>query len=180
MSQTTINPDGQPVGQPGQLADSRDVEADSGFSSEASAGIAFGEPVKLDTGDVTGKSVKKLSSRTDRVQGVSIFGFNHAKGTGGDLNDAGEQKPKASLDILRRGAFYVYVAEAVTAGDGAFVQAVATGTIPVGAWKKSGDPGQSGLAGASFCIDISKNAQYLTSAGLSGLAKVMADFVVKP
>lgn len=171
MSQTFIDPAGQPVGRAGQLADNGPKDVLSGVNNEASAGIPFGVAVKVDVTDDSGRGYLNLAANSDKVNGITLYAYAHQPGTTGDIDTDGNLKPGAMLDILNQGRVLVVVEEAVSVGDRAYVRAVASGSEVLGAFRKSAD--------ASDTIDITKNAIFRTAAGIGGLAVVEVDFTIK-
>lgn len=176
--QTYINPSGQPVARAGVLADNGDIyDVLSAFSEEASAGIPFGVGVKKGTED---RGVKLLTATSETVTGITVYSYNHSPGaTTGDLDSSGDLKPKAAIDLLNKGRVYVYVEEAVSAGDRGYCRAVANGAgkTVIGGWRKSQDlDGGS----ANTCIDLTKLTRFKTSASAGSLAVLEVDFTVKP
>ncbi len=179
MSQTFINPDGQPVGRAGEIADNANVRVESGFNGEASAAIPFGVAVKVDSTEASGRSVKNLASINDAVDSISALDFDRQTGTTGDLDANGAVIPKGKINRLVKGKIYVTVEEAVNPGDRAFVRAVVDtpgGFLTLGAFRKSQDV----IAGpVNSCIDVTRNAVFRTGAAAGALAVVDVDFTIK-
>lgn len=177
--QTVINKAGNPVAVAGQLSDNGEgVDIVSRFSEESSAELAFGTAIKPGTAL---RSVKKLTAITETVEGFSVWGFNHSPGSSGDLGTTG-LKPKAGLQVIRKGRLYVVVDPSVTSItpyiDRAHIRAVANGGDNViGAVNKAAD----GIT----TIDSTKQVQFvgalmLAADGVTKIAEVEVNFTNEP
>lgn len=144
----------------GMLADAKDVEVDSFVSEEASAEIPFGVMVQQGTADNGAlKLATSSASMAGKLVGVVVHSHAYAKDT--ELGSTG-LKPKTTLKVLTRGRIWVQVEEAVTPLSPVKVRAVATGGEVAGAFRDTAD--------STDCVDISKFARYLTTAGAAGFA----------
>ena len=176
--QTSINKAGQPAAFAGMLSDNSDNDVVSRFSAETVTEIPFGAGVQFHT---VARSCKLLASG-GVLMGVSVWGANHMPGTGGDLGTTG-LKPKAGLQVLRRGRIWALVDKATTsiaAGtDRGYCRYTADGvTNPdVGAWAKADDSGKT--------LDATKQTQFFSGLftaadGVTKIAELDVNFNSKP
>jgi hypothetical protein len=148
----------------GMLADGSDNEVSSYVQAEASAEVAFGRMVKHGTLDT---DALILTAGTNKLAGIVTHAHNYAKDT--ELGSTG-LKPKAQLNILRKGRVWVAVEEAVAVGGAVRVRHTASGgNTAVG--------GFATTAEAAKTMDISKFARYLTSTTAAGFALLEIDMV---
>jgi len=161
MSQTSISTT-MALAYAGLLADSGFHDVISRVNGEASAEIRFGAMVAQDTAD---DECDLLAADTDKPIGVVVH--SHAYDKPNDLGDTG-LKPKAMVNVLRKGRIWVPVEEAVVAMDPVFVRhTVADSGSFQGAFRKSDDNNET--------IDLTGVARFLTSASASGFAVVEVD-----
>jgi hypothetical protein len=194
MSQTVVSAGGQAIGVAGQLADSNQADAVSGFNKEATAQIPFGFGVRVQPGSngdgfLLPTGFSSIGVGFD-VAGVNIFNFNHAKaGTAdsvgnfsGDVGGSG-LLPNAGMQILRDGRVLVPVETAVVAGDRPYCRGIATGAFTAGIWSGTG----YNAAGAqpSYHIDVTRqgvfrSGTYTAADGVTKVAILECDFTNKP
>lgn len=154
----TIYKDQDPVGYPGQLAD-------SGFTDKVSVACAtaipFGKFVVKDTADGSGKLPGTATDITNAKlgQGLALSSQNVEQNPG----VATPQYPaKSAVPCLRKGRAWVQVEEAVNPTNDVYVR-YAAGGDGVGSFRAS--------AGTSEAA-ILANAKYRTSADAAGFALV--------
>lgn len=138
----------------GMLGDANHMDALSRVIE--GAGVLFGKAVTFGTND---NQCKALSAITNKVMGVVIH--KHV--------EEGVLAAKEAVSLLRKGRIYVKVEEAVSPGDAVFVRAVAAGAEEAGSFRASAD--------STDCIDISANAEYLSSAEAGEFALVDINLV---
>jgi hypothetical protein len=110
MSQTSINPAGQPYAIAGLDADSGEGKDVVSWFNEGTTEVAFGCGVVQGTAEKGGKAV---SGSSDVCIGVNTFGYNHMPGTGGDLGSTGLVQ-YAGGQAMRRGRIWVPIAVGAT------------------------------------------------------------------
>jgi hypothetical protein len=161
MSQTSI-PSALGIGIEGALADMADYQTTTGFQAEASAEIPMGVMLAKGSGD---RSVILVAAANAKLVGILMHDHSIA---GSALTGTTGVKPKCPVSVLRKGRVYVKVEENVVAYDRAHVRyAAGAGGTQLGAFRKS--------SVANETIDISAQAQYLTSASAGGLAVLEID-----
>lgn len=146
---------------PGMLYDISFADIVSGVSQESSVSIAFGSGVVRGTID---DGVKIPAAEADIVRGVVVH--SHAYEMDVTADDDGI-RPKAMVNVLRRGRIWVKVVTAVTAGDRAYL--FFAGANPKGSW------GNAMVADET--MDTSLQAEFVTSAADDGLAVIDVNFV---
>lgn len=163
----------------GGLADSSSdgVSVFTGFSTEASAMIPFGNAVEFDP--LTGQGydgflegahgVKLPNATTDKICGILIHDPNSSDITNDGTLDGME--PKAVLNILRRGRIWVKpeTSSSVAVGARLYVRAVTAGEEYKGALR--------GAADSTDCIDCTNQGVWLTAPDADGMALLEVDFV---
>lgn len=149
----------------GMLADSSHQEIRSFVSEESSAEMRFGIMLCQGTAD-NGAKILNTSSAAMATALVGILVHSHAYAKDTELGSTG-LKPKTTLNVLHRGRCWVTVEEAVTPASAVKVRAVAAGNEVAGAFRDTAD--------STDCVDISKFARYLSSAGAGELALVEID-----
>lgn len=172
MSQTFIEPTGQPVARAGQLADmGADPEMISGFNAEPTMAMQFGTAVsRIASGP--GRQFQNLAAGITSVAGILAYAYNHQPGTTGDLDGSGQLKGNAQLDVLTEGHVYVLVEEAVLPEDRPHVRVVASGAnTTIGGFRKSADSTNS--------VDMTRQGKFLTAAPAGGLAVLEVDFTIR-
>lgn len=182
MSQTSINPAGQPIAVAGQIADNSKVrDVLSRFNGEASSCIGFGLAVKPGTND---HEVKLPSASSSVIEGVVKWGANHTPGASGDLDQTATPpglKPHAGLELLRRGRIWAQIdadtaiaAPGVTRAYCRFETDGASNTL-VGTFRHTDD---------SHVIDTRKQAIFMSgvrvAADGSKIAELEVDFTNSP
>ncbi len=174
MSQTS-HPRKMSVARPGQLSDSSELkDAMSAVSAEDDGNdfpqLAFGTMVALDDpADDEGMAVVNLASAGDTPAGIVLL--SHAYAQDEELNDLG-LTPGTMASILQRGRVWVYLEEAVDAGDPVRYRAVA-------------DPDANEVAGAFRTSDpsgtdtvlITAGARYVTGGAQGGVAELEIDML---
>ncbi len=195
MSQTTVSAGGQPIGFPGQLADSGLHDIVSGFSQEATNPIPFGAGLRAGTSP-DGYLMPTGFSTVLPIEGISVFSFDHNRaGTvdsaglySGDMGASG-LLPKSSLQVLRKGRIIVPVEQTVVRGDRGFCRGIATGASSngnVGIWSGTGYGAMAlGVAaGPSFHVDCTaqtqfRSATFVAADGTTRVAILEVDFTGK-
>lgn len=145
----------------GMLYDIGFTDIVSGVSQEASASIDFGLGVVRGTID---DGVKLPAAEANVVKGVVVH--SHAYEPDVTVDDDGI-KPKAMVNVLRRGRIWVTVVTAVAPGDRAYLYFA--GSNPKGSW------GNAEVVGET--IDTSLQAEFVTTAAEDGLAVLDVNFV---
>lgn len=164
MAQTSISR--QAVAVPGLLADNtRAKDCLTAASEEASAQIPFGVMVKRGTAD---SGVLKLTSTSDVLAGITVFGQSYSHATTFALEDVGTTglQPGCILNILNKGTIYVPVEEDVTPADRVFVRAIATTGEVAGAFRASVDTDALVVADFTFTASASTDLATATAHGL--------------
>lgn len=184
MSQTVVQPTGQPIAVAGQLSDNQEApNIVSRFNEEASAALQFGIGVKPGTAR---DGVKLPSATSSVIEGINLFGFNHLPGASGDLDQSSTPpgvKSKGSLKILQGGRAYVLldasgISSIAPNVDRGYCRATTNGgNTVIGAWNNADDSGHM--------VDCTKQSIFrsglFTSAdGVSKIAELEVDFVNKP
>jgi hypothetical protein len=179
MSQTSINPAGQPVGIAGMDYDSGEGKDVVSFFVEGSTSIPFGCAVQQGS---TEKSGKVLDGSGNTVIGINVWGYNHMPGTDGDLDTTG-LKTNSSGQLGRRGRFLVPIADGITiaVNDRAFAsfETFGANTVP-GLW--------SNAQSAGHFIDLTKVGVFRSgnftvpnaTGGSTVVAVLEVDFTNKP
>ena len=109
MSQTVINPAGQPQAVAGQVSDSARCDIISRFSEEVTTRMGFGLGMKPGVKD---HAILLPTASSSVIEGIVKFGFNHAPGVSGDLDQLSTPpglKPQSSIELVRRGRIWVQV-----------------------------------------------------------------------
>ncbi len=150
----------------GMLADATPHQIDSRVSEEASAEIPFGVMVIRGTDEDNGALLLNTSSAAmaPLLAGIVVHTQNYAKPT--QLGDTG-LKPGVMLNLLQKGRIWVTTEDACDPGDTVKVRAVATGNEVKGAFRVAAD--------STDCVDISKFAKWITTAGAGGVAMLEID-----
>lgn len=183
MSQTFINPAGQPVAVAGQLSDNMEgVDVVSRFNEEVTSALQFGIGVKPGT---YRDGVLLPTATSSVIEGVNTWGINHLPGASGDLDQTSTPpgvKPKGGLKVLQRGRIWVLLDASVTTivpnVDRAYCRALPNGgNTVIGTFAPADDAG--------FMVDCTKQAIFrsgvFTAAdGVSKIAELEGDFVNKP
>lgn len=133
----------------------------SGVSQESSASIAFGAGVVRGTID---DGVKLPAAEADIVKGVVVH--SHAYAPDVTVDDDGV-KPKAMVNVMRRGRIWVSPVTAVAAGDRGYLYYA--GSEAKGSW------GNAMIAGET--MDTSLQVEFVTSCDADGLAVIDVNFV---
>jgi len=137
MSQTTINPAGQPIGIAGMDYDSGEGKDIVSFFNEGSASIPFGCAVQQGTSEKGGKA---LDGSGNTVIGVNVWGFNHQPGgiAGQSDVDSTGLMQYGGGQLGRKGRFLVPIAAGATiaVNDRAYAQFESDGgsNTQVGVW----------------------------------------------
>lgn len=154
------------LGFPGMLSDATPHQCDSRVSEEASAEIPFGTMVIRGADEDNGALQLHTSSAATvaLLAGIVVHTHNYAKPT--QLGDIG-LKPGVVLNLLQKGRIWVTTEDACDPGDTVKVRAIAAGAEVKGAFRVAAD--------ASDCVDISKFARWITSAGAGGVAMLEID-----
>ena len=187
MSQTFINPEGQPIGVAGQLYDNAEVvDILSGFSAETVNEIPFGCGVVVAAGTVDGYKLPSTSG--DIVGGLSVFDFNHMPAGNldpsgnptGDLGSVG-LKPHGGLQVGRKGRYLVPIDAGITIarGDRPFLRFRTDGasnTQP-GTWSNAQDGGTNLIDCTRLGVFQSGVfATYTATGGSANVAVLEVDF----
>ena len=166
----------------GGLADAHadGVSIFQGFSTESSAMIPFGHAVEFDPQAGAGydgtmeakRGVKLPNANTDKISGILVYDPTTTDFTTDNTLDG--MKPKATLNILRRGRIWVKpeADSSVTVGARLYVRAVAAGAEYKGALR--------GAADSTDCIDCTNQGVWLSIPDADGLALLEVDFVNAP
>lgn len=154
----------------GMLADSgEDATIRSYFNAEASAECAFGRAVKF---GATDDAALLPSVETDKILGIVLYSSRYDNGTNGELGTTG-LKPKAMMDILRKGTLWVVVEDGCAPGDRLWIRAVA-----------GGDPeflgGCNNADDSTDMVDCTKQGLWMSTAAAGGLARLAVDFINEP
>ncbi len=179
MSQATMLAGGMAVGFAGQIADSCEPDIVSGFN-EATTQIPFGYGLRQ--GAAERQYVLPTGfSTTFELVGLAVHSYDHAPaGTAdpagaftGDLGGSGLLQ-YASMDVARKGRFWVPVEQAVRIQDRAWVRGIATGTLTPGIWNGTN-------LGGSYHVDATRQAVFRTASftsadGVTLIAVVEVDF----
>lgn len=149
----------------GSLYDLADNVVSSFISEEASAEIPFGVMVARGTADNGALKLHTSSAAMDGILAGVVLHSNAYNKTN-ELGTTG-LKPGIIMNVLRKGRVWVQVEEAVTPASVVKVRAVASGGEVAGAFRDTAD--------STDCVDISRMARYLTSAGAGELAVLELD-----
>lgn len=150
----------------GMLADVSMKVVDSFTQGEASAEMPFGIMLAKGTGD---REAILPAASNAKLIGILMHSHHYAKGDGGELGTTGV-KPKATLNILRKGRLVVKVETTVAKYDRAFVRyATGAGGTQLGAWRNA--------AVTNETIDLGTKAQFMSAASAGGLAVVEVDML---
>lgn len=139
MVQTVIN-NNLPIAFAGMLADSSDNTINSYTVVNEANGVPFGSFVVRDS--VNERLAKLPSVLTDITAQATRLGFalhSHANEQEmiGSVNQG--YKNNSTMSVIRKGAVYVVVENAVVAGGSVFVRAIATGNEKRGAVRADAD-----------------------------------------
>lgn len=168
MSQTSISTK-QAVAYPGMLADLGNKYTESMVSEEASAEIPFGVCVAQGVAD---SQCELPDASGDKLVGMVQHSHAYAKGDGGELGTTG-LKPKACVNVLRKGRMYVVAETTIAAGDRLFVRyAAGAGGTQLGALRNA--------AVASETIDATAQGVFRTGGVAGTLVVLEVDFTNKP
>lgn len=190
MSQTTINPGGNRVGDPGDPADAGPKEVLSGFNADA-AQLPFGYGVAINANSGDLYSLPTGMSNAYPVAGVFARRANYQPRislpngqTVGDLGPSGVHQ-YAPLNVVIKGRMLVPVEAAVSRGQRPWCRGVATGAQTQGSWRGAAQGavplGGSVALGASYFIDCTKqgifrSASYTAADGSTLVAVLEVDF----
>ena len=140
MSQTTITPGGQRVGDPGDEADAGPKDYLSGYNADA-AQMPFGYGVAVNTNTGIKYSLPTGMSNAYPVGGVICRRGNYQPAITlqngqviGNLGASGVLQ-NGPLNIGIKGRFLVPVEAAVTRDQRAWCRGVATGSLTQGSWR---------------------------------------------
>ena len=157
MAQTNYSP-GLLPSLPGMLADLNPLVTESGFSSEPSAEVAFGAPLRVDS--TTDRAFLLANIANPAIYGLAIHDDNYDPRV--ELGTVGV-KPTGKLTILRAGRMTARVGStAVTKGSRAYFQASTGGWV------------QAAIIGDT--IDCTKQAIITSSASAGGVCVIEVDF----
>lgn len=170
MSVQTTYSDARAKGVQGQLlSDPAQSSIYSRFNAEASAEIAMGRAVKF---GATDDAVLLPAAETDKIFGIVLHTDRYDNGPNGELGTTG-LKPKAMMDVLRRGRVLVVCEDGCAPGDRLWVRAVA-----------GGDPeflgGLNNADDSTDMVDCTKQGVWMTTATAGGLAELEVDFTNEP
>lgn len=194
MSQTTILPGGQRVGDPGDPADAGPKDSLSGFNADA-AQMPFGYGVSVNTNTGDKYSLPTGMSNAYPVAGVMLRRANYQPRitlpngqTIGDLGPSGVHQ-YAPINVGIKGRFLVPVEATVARNDRAWCRGVATGTAVTtalqGSWRGAAvgavPLGGSVALGASYFLDCTKqgvfrSASFTAADGTTLVAVLEVDF----
>ena len=155
----------------GMLADNGDdVGIKPMINAEASAQIAFGEPVaRYAAGGPA--TAKKLATSADIVAGIVVQSNAYSNAPGGDLGTTG-LNPGAMMNVLRSGRIWALCTTGCAIGDRLFVSYTAGGPYTAA--------GQLGnVTQALTTIDCTTKAEWQTAAAAGVVAILDCDFVNK-
>ena len=190
MSQTSITPGGQRVGDAGDPADAGPKDSLSGFNADAAQmPFGYGVSVNENTGDKY--SLPTGMTNAYPVAGVFLRRANYQPRislpngqTVGDLGASGVHQ-YAPLNVGIKGRWLVPVEAAVTRNQRAWCRGVATGSVTQGSWRGAAvgavPLGGSVALGASYFIDCTKQgvfrtASYTAADGSTLVAVLEVDF----
>lgn len=149
----------------GSLYDLADNTVSSYTNGEASAEIPFG--VMVCQGATDGAALK-LNTSAAAMDGILAGVVLHSNAYN-KTNELGTTGIKAGviMNVCTKGRVWVTVEEAVTPASTVKVRAVVAGAEVAGAFRDTAD--------STDCVDISRCARYLTSAGAGELAVLEFD-----
>lgn len=158
----------------GMLADDGHHDIFPMVNAEASASIPFGVGVKKGTGD---SDAVLPAAETDAIIGFTVHTHNYARGSSvsnSDLDDNGDMRPGAVMNVLRKGRLYVYArtSAVVAFTSRLWVRAVAGGGEFIGAAEDADD--------STDTIDCTKQGQFITSGAQNALVVLEVDFLNAP
>lgn len=158
----------------GMLADSGPHDIFPLVNSEASASIPFGVGVKKGTGDLDGLLP---TSENDVIVGFTVHTHAYARGSSAsnsDLDDNGDMRPGAVMNVLRRGRLYVYARKSAVVAytSRLWVRAVAGAGEYLGAAEDADD--------STDTIDCQGQGQFISSGAADSLVVLDVDFTNKP
>lgn len=184
MSQRSVSAGGMAAGLPGQIADSNLVtDIVSGFSNEATVQLPLGYGVAQVAG--IADAYQGASGASGGIAGINVLGLNHMRAgaldaDGVNIGDMGASGllPDASMQIGRKGRFYVPVEHNVRPDDRAFCRIVATGALTPGSWVGTN-------FGGSYVKDctaqgVFRSTTYTSADGTTKVAVLEVDFTNKP
>lgn len=181
MSQTAVNPAGQPAAVAGQITDNQEgMDIVSRFNAETALNIDFG----LGVAPGTERNAVKVMANGE-CEGISVQDFRHSPGVSGDVDQTSALpglKPKAGMQILRRGRIWLRLDKSVTSVtpyvSRGYCRYTADGTTNplVGAWAIADDTGKT--------KDCTKQVQFVSGIftaadGTSHIAEADVDFTNK-
>lgn len=185
MSQTFILPGGQAIGLAGMIADScenRDIV--SGFNMDTQQ-IPFGVGVMRQPGGVDERCYVLPTGPSGSVQidGLTVFDLNHNRaGTAdaygrysGDMGASG-LLPNSSMQVARRGRYFVPVESPVQVDDRPFIRTVPTGTLSQGMFAGTGI---SGFNKDCTAQGVFRSKTFTAADNTTQIAIVEVDFVNK-
>lgn len=174
MSQTSVNPAGQPIAIAGQVSDTRLNDMLSRFSGESSTRIGFGLGVKPGTLD---HEVKLPTANSSVIEGVTAWSANHVPGVTGDLDQTSSPpglKPKAGMELMRQGRIWAQIdgdtviTSGITRAYCRFETDGASNTL-VGTWRHSDD---------GHVIDTRKQAIFMSGVRVAADGTKIAELAV--
>lgn len=191
--QSTVNAGGQSVAIAGQLGDAASADVFSGFVAASGIQVPFGYGVSFNGANERGFGLPTGFSGVVPIDGVNLFGYNHAPagaadGDGvyqGDIGGSG-LLTGSPMDVLQRGQVWLPVENNITRGQRGWCRGIATGTLGQGVWAgvSPGQLGPSGM-GMSYHVDASKAVKFITGVyvaadGTTNIALAEVDFQSAP
>lgn len=179
MSQTSVS-SALAIGVAG-LSVGSDNKSRPKVSAEASAGIPFGVMVAIDATNEDGGAVLLNTSAAamaanGKLAGVVMFDHNYDRTS--ELDTDGNLKPKTSFEVMTSGRCLVRVEDAVDPGDAVRVRVVTGGAAGYGAAGAETKGAFRAAADSTDCVDISKFAQWRSSAAIGELAELEFDMTM--
>lgn len=181
MSQTVINPAGQPIAVAGQIADNMPSEDVTTAFNESTVQAPFGAAMAQGSGAL---GVRVPNALTDIIVGANIWSADHQPAVtqpggqvAGDIGGSGLLQ-YARIQLGRRCRFWAPLEPrpiaSVAVNDPLFARVIPTGNLWAGSWSNTAD--------ASYCVDLSRAGKfrsginYLADAAVpSGTAGALAE-----